>query len=278
MSQTHISMRDSTVNGDRSECWKLEVRGMLGFESHAIARIGLDSAFPPYERVRVFPQGSFLMVCMRGSGQILLEGSWQRIGAGEVCMAPPRVLNAFRADRNKVWRIAWIRCEEALGVRPMVGAASPLRMQGGADLADGIAGFQREWLSDASPALLHCWAQLIAASAQRLARPFQGEKRLQGLWQRVAEALGEPWPLKRLAEVACMSAEHLRRVCFAEMGRTPMQQVTSMRVKAAFPKLERQGEKLETVAQELGYADAFVFSKVFKRITGVSPMEYRAKL
>ena len=149
-------------------------------------------------------------------------------------------------------------------------------MQGGADLADAIIGFQREFLGLANHSLLHCWAQLIAATAQRLARPFQTEQRLHNLWKLVEKSLHESWPLQRLAQVAHMSEEHLRRTCLTELGRTPAQQLTSMRINAAFPKLERKGEKLECIAQELGYSDAFVFSKVFKRITGLSPMEYRA--
>ncbi len=215
------------------------------------------------------------MVCIQGSGLALLEGTWQRVSAGTVCMAPPRVLNAFRTDREKAWKVAWVRYEEARGARPMVGAASPVRTQGGADLADSILGFQREWLGVGSPALLHCWGELIAASAQRLTQPFQAESRLQALWTRVNQSLSEPWPARRMSEAACMSEEHLRRVCHAELGRTPMQQLTAMRINAAFPKLDRGGEKLETIAQELGYSDAFVFSKVFKRVTGVSPLDYR---
>ncbi len=269
-------MVETTVDGADSVCWRVTSEQFRGFEARNIARIGVDNALPPYERVRQFPQGSFLMVGLQGSGSVLLEGIWQRVSAGTVCMAPPRVLNAFRADREKVWRIAWVRFEEAKGARTTVGAASPVRIQGGADLADAILGFKREWEGAMHPALLRCWGELIGASAQRLAQPFQTSGRLGVLWETVNASLSEPWPVVRLAAAACMSEENLRRVCLKELGRTPMQQVTAMRVNAAFTMLEKGREKLEVIAQELGYSDAFVFSKVFKRVTGLSPMDYRA--
>ncbi|MEI6715367.1 MAG: helix-turn-helix transcriptional regulator [Verrucomicrobiota bacterium] len=276
MSQNHKNMVETTIDGENSLCWRVTSEQYRGFEAHRIARVGEDNALPPYERVRLFPQGSFLMVALQGSGSVLLEGVWQRVSAGTVCMAPPRVLNAFRADRGKVWRFVWVRFEEAKGSMSVVGAASPVKIQGGKDLTDAILGFRREWEGERNPVLLRCWEELIAATAQRLAQPFQQSERLGGLWDKVAAALSEDWSVTRLATEARMSEEHLRRVCSKELGRTPMQQVTSLRINAAFTLLETGRDKLDVLAEKLGYSDAFVFSKVFKRVTGLSPMDYRA--
>lgn len=276
MSETHNNMVETTIDGEQSHCWRLTSEQYRGFESHHIARVGVDHALPPYERVRLFPQGSFIMVALQGSGLVLLEGVWQRVSAGSVCMAPPRVLNAFRADRSKVWKIAWVRFEEAKGSLSTVGAASPVKIQGGQDLADAILGFRREWEGAMNPILLRCWTELIAAAAHRLAQPFQHGGRLAALWEKVTASLSEEWSVTRLATEAHMSEEHLRRVCLKELGRTPMQQVTSLRINSAFALLETGRDKLDVLAEKLGYSDAFVFSKVFKRVTGLSPMDYRA--
>ena len=46
--------------------------------------------------------------------------------------------------------------------------------------------------------------------------------------------------------------------------------------RAAAQRLLRETERtLEDIGRSLGFADAFHFSKAFKRVTGVSPREFR---
>ena len=56
-----------------------------------------------------------------------------------------------------------------------------------------------------------------------------------------------------------------------------MQQVASIRMDVARRLLERTDDKLEVIANTVGYANAFIFSRVFKRVTGVSPAQYRGR-
>ncbi len=37
-------------------------------------------------------------IVVDGEGRVLLEGRWQRVGPGTMCLAPPRVLNALVAS------------------------------------------------------------------------------------------------------------------------------------------------------------------------------------
>jgi AraC-like DNA-binding protein len=41
--------------------------------------------------------------------------------------------------------------------------------------------------------------------------------------------------------------------------------------------LERENDKLEVVAANVGYANAAIFSRVFRRWVGVAPGEYRGQ-
>jgi YesN/AraC family two-component response regulator len=46
-------------------------------------------------------------------------------------------------------------------------------------------------------------------------------------------------------------------------------------MKSTFLALSATRSKREAVSQEVGYKDAFSFSKAFKKLTGVSPKEFR---
>lgn len=276
MSEIHIPITETTVDGPRTRRWALNVAECRALAAHRLGRLGLDEALPPYRRVRLRPQGSFLMATLAGSGRVLLDGRWQKIGAGTVCMAPPRVLNAFYAEGRKPWRFAWLRCEEAEGVTPLVSASSPVLVtHGAAELVRAIEGLRAEHEGACDPKLLHHWVEIIHGLARRLAQPFQVNDRLRKLWEPVEKRLEEPWTLARLARLVHLSPEHLRRLCHHELGRSPMQHLNSMRMQRARHLLETTDDKLEVIARHIGYANGFIFSRVFRRWVGCAPGEYR---
>lgn len=70
--------------------------------------------------------------------------------------------------------------------------------------------------------------------------------------------------------------DYFRR-CFKEdMGKTPLEYLTDLRINLAKKLLVQiMFSSVELVAVQCGYKDIYYFSKSFKKITGVSPREYR---
>jgi len=278
MRATGLPQEETTIDGRRTQRWTLEAADCRELSVHRIARLGIDVANEPYERVRLRPVGSFILGCTEGEGRLLLEGRWQRVTAGELCMAPPRVLNALRAVPGKAWTFAWLRYEEPHFVKPLVGADSPLRLrQGGHDLGRILGGLRAEWEAERDPTLVHHWVSLLQGLARRLAQPWRSTSRVAQLWQTVGVDLAADWKLSVLAKACSLSAEHLRRLCLRELGRTPIEHVTYMRMQRAQELLEATDEKLEAVAPQVGYHSATVFSRAFARCVGMTPSEYRAR-
>lgn len=278
MSTNVADLKETTVNGPRTRRWVLAATDCSEFAEHRISRIGIDTAHAPYCRVRLRPTGSFFLACLEGEGQMLLEGGWQRVGAGALCMAPPRVLNALRAVPGQRWVFAWIRYEEPHWVKPLVGAASPLRLRDGADEVGRVmGGLRAEWEGEREPSLCHHWVSLLHALVQRSARPWRSSSRVSEVWEAVAREMAAEWKLPALAQRCHLSAEHLRRICLRELGRTPMEHVSYMRMQRARELLEATDEKLERIAPQVGYRSATVFSRAFTRFVGITPSQYRAR-
>lgn len=272
----HPAWQETTIDGPRTRRWSLHARECPELAAHHIAWLGLDTVHAPYRRVRLAPTGSFFLACLEGEGRMLLEGRWQRVGAGQLCLAPPRVLNAFHAVPGRRWVFAWVRYEEAAWTRPLVGAGSPLRLAAGAeDLGRMLAGLRAEWLGERDAVHVRHWVSLIHGQTGRFARPWRSESRISDLWSIVARDLSADWKLASLAAACALSSEHLRRVCRRELGRTPMEHVTYMRIQRAQELLESSDEKLEALAPRVGYRSAIVFSRAFVRCVGVTPSAYR---
>ena len=96
------------------------------------------------------------------------------------------------------------------------------------------------------------WADLIERYVDRFVEPRQHEKRLHQLWKKVQLDLARPWTLKELAGLGAMSPEHLRRRCQRNMGRSPMQQLTVLRIQHAAHLLATSDEKFGTIAHGVG--------------------------
>lgn len=269
---------DVSIDGPRTRRWVLEAGECSELHSHRIARLGVEEAAAPYRRVRVQPAGSFILATTSGEGRILLDGKWQRVRAGALFMAPPRVLNAFYAMPGSRWCFAWLRYNEPGYVRPMVGASSPVRAAaGGEEFARCIAGLRTEWSSARDPKLVHHWVSLIQGLAQRAAQPADIDDRLAALWDKVGRSLDRLWTLEMLAAEIHGSPEYLRKRCQLELGRSPVQHVTYMRMQRARTLLETTGDKLDVIASALGFSDGLTFSRAFKRWIGITPSEYRQR-
>lgn len=271
-------LRESTVDGARTKRWVLESSDCKALAVHRIARLGFDEARHPYQRVRLRPQGSFAMICVGGAGRVLLDGRWTTLNAGWACLAPPRVPIAFHALPGKLWRFCWVRYDEPLFVAPLVSAASPVRIQVQAEQWRRIwDGLRAEWEDARDPAALHHWLELAHHEVRRLSQPWRQDERLRLLWQKVAEDLAEDWTLASLAHAAHVSPEHFRRLCWKELGRSPMAHLTSLRIQCAQNLLLATQDKQETIAQAVGYRSAIAFARAFKRWTGCFPSDYRAR-
>jgi AraC-like DNA-binding protein len=244
---------------------------------HHISHVGRMWASAPFEVIRSESSGTFALIVLEGEGETLIDGEWRTVVEGEICLLPAFVPTAIRAKSDQVWHFAWVRYEEARETSPILSSNSPVIHKGSVDpLNFAIAGLSAELQRETSePATLHHWVELIHGFVARAARPFQGDDRLWRVWKEVERDLARDWKLKDLEGIAHLSQEHMRRLSQQQLGRSPIQQITHLRMRRAVSLLATTEEKIETIAKAVGYENPFTFSNAFKRWTGKRPSDYR---
>jgi AraC-like DNA-binding protein len=85
------------------------------------------------------------------------------------------------------------------------------------------------------------------------------------------------WTLDLLAREVGVSRSVLALRFRAGMGDTPLSYLRTVRMQRAMRLLSESDATLERVATDVGYHDAFSFSKAFKKVVGVSPGEFRKR-
>jgi AraC-like DNA-binding protein len=78
-----------------------------------------------------------------------------------------------------------------------------------------------------------------------------------------------------LARKAHISREHFCRVFKARFGQSPMAYKQERRIAAACNLLRSTSLQCKEIANRLGYADMYTFSRAFKKIVGRSPRSFR---
>ena len=245
---------------------------------HQIAHCGVMFASKPMEIVRRQQGGTFFLACFEGTGEVLIDGLWREISAGQACLQPPFISNAMRAKTKKPWRFCWVRYEDGKGSTPIASLHSPVLGNFQAvPLRHAIDGLVAESSLDCSAIAMRRWVDLIHGYVAQFARPFRCQDRLQELWQAVQQDLSSDWSLARLAQTAGLSKEHLRRLTTQSLGRTPVQHVTHLRMFHAANLLATTHLGLAEIAAQTAFSNPFSFSNTFLRWTGCRPSEYRRR-
>lgn len=85
------------------------------------------------------------------------------------------------------------------------------------------------------------------------------------------------WTLDELAREVGLSRAGFAQKFKAALGATPLQYLTTVRIQKAMDLLANTTDKIQSVANAVGYSDAFSFSKVFKKVAGIPPREFRLR-
>ncbi|MHC4915208.1 MAG: AraC family transcriptional regulator [Planctomycetota bacterium] len=89
--------------------------------------------------------------------------------------------------------------------------------------------------------------------------------------------LAEPPSNSELADVAGMSTNAFIRLFRRSTGRTPQAYLTSKRIETACLLLAGSARTIEEIAAAAGFCDRYHFSRVFKRLRGTGPADYRRR-
>jgi AraC-like DNA-binding protein len=86
-------------------------------------------------------------------------------------------------------------------------------------------------------------------------------------------------PLARweIANAVGVDEDYLGRVFHRELGLSPWDYLNRYRVEQAKQLLRRTGESIGAISRQVGFKDQLYFSRVFRKVTGVSPSAFRER-
>lgn len=270
-----MNIRETHIIGGKTREWIVLERNCPALKEHQIATIGLSDAAVPYRMIRLRPEHFHILICTGGEGRVWVDGHWKACRTGQAYLSPPAPLMGFHAIPLKRWQFVWVYYHSTA---PILSShpkdKCTLRDCDPVPFETALRGLYHEVLHRRDDAVVSSWTHLLNQLCFRLLRTLSAPLRLNSLWQQVEGNPAQSWNMRQLAHHAGISEEHVRRIALAEMGRSPMKQVTFIRMQKAALLLQTTHLKIESVAEAVGYRNPFAFSTAFKRHFKCSPSTF----
>ncbi|MVT09465.1 AraC family transcriptional regulator [Chitinophaga sp. ysch24] len=256
-------------------CRKLYITD-IGFYPHA----GLHN--------RERPKGCtqyILIYCIEGEGWYRLYDKTFMVKADQYFILPKLQGHEYGAADKEPWSIYWVHFtgEQAehlyrfLTPRKQAGpqtvARSPMRQM----IFDDILHHLEFMNNTESIVYANCnlYAFITSFKQVQLKTADKKGNSIQTVIALMKDNLDKNLTLEEFAAAVNISASHLSALFREKTKYSPISLFTSLKIQKASQLLQESDYNIKTVASKLGYDDQYHFSRVFKKIMGVSPRKFK---
>lgn len=229
-----------------------------------------------------------LVYCIEGRGELEIEGESWSIEEGDLFICPGGVPHTYRADTKYPWSKYWIHFQgedgdlymDNLGItikNPILHVGKDKKIVSWMwEIMNNLKmGYTKNNFIMASSYLNLILSYLITLQTKKM--PGQmGFMNIERIIQYMLSCVEQDLTLDELSEVTSISKYHLVRIFGQSVGYTPMDYFIRLKIQRACTMLEIPGIKVSDISERLSFGSPYYFSKVFKKIMGVPPTQYRS--
>ena len=228
-----------------------------------------------------------LIYCVGGRGWVQHEGRKLRVESGDVVILPAGIPHGYFADPSQPWSIYWFhltgqRVPDYLQLLEAKGQVAIRHLGIERTIVQRFEELITAAAGDTTVANMldrMTLAARILILCHRLLKPNTRSASKQPLTEVaigfMQERLTSPLQLPDLLAHCRVSQAQLNRSFRRDTGFSPMRYFTQLRMREASQLLVFTDAPVADVGSRVGYVDPYHFSRVFKRVYGVSPTAYR---
>ncbi|TCO09759.1 helix-turn-helix domain-containing protein [Natronoflexus pectinivorans] len=253
-----------------------------------------DAGFYPRARFHFRERESgcreyILIYCIEGRGVIETPKNSLKITPNTFCIIPPDTPHTYFSDSNDPWSIYWIHFQ-GLYAPHFFSKYAPLGEIHNREvffderrlklinsvlfaLEDGFASHNIEFVN------LNMWQILTSFLYQDL---YSGnvsgkDSKVSDVIDLMKASIDQSLTIQDIAEKVNCSPSHLYALFKEHTGYSPLQYFTQLKIQRSCYLLSFSDLSIKEICCKIGIADPFYFSRLFKKVMGLSPSQYRRK-
>jgi len=229
-----------------------------------------------------------LIYCVNGEGLLKLNNKSIKISSGDLVVLPKSIAHEYAAKKKTPWSIYWVHLDGTLATNYI----TQISKQGDANILP--IGLHSRLITDFEALLdtrlssslleshLHSCSLLsqiityIALLYKQTQHKVDKSLNLEAVKSLMLTHIHQQLDIDTLASTANLSKFHFIKRYKALTGRTPINDFIQIKIERACHLLDISDKSIATIGLELGYEDAYYFSRVFNKIMGISPTQYRS--
>lgn len=222
--------------------------------------------------------------CTHGSGTIMVENRMYKLHENEAFCIPKSRRHCYYASDDDPWSILWVHLKgedipyyplEECRVVSFASRSITSRMQ---FLFEQVFRVLEESYTQGNFIYISQVLSMILAEiyCRKKADSFQERNtHVTNVIKYMYNHLNENLTLEQLVDEFELSKSYLNMIFRKYTQHAPMDYFLQLKMKRACELLKENDSYIYEVAQKLGYSDQYYFSRIFKRVVGISPKDYK---
>ena len=228
-----------------------------------------------------------LLYCTAGMGEVSVKGNTYALNPNNFIILPRNVPHQYNSSPKDPWTIYWVHFEgvnadllyqrySELGTEPVFTAYDEnqiMRFDRIFELLDNS--FDNRNLEITNIKLHEFISNFIYAQEMNLVGVEQDKITKSIAFMK--KNIGEQFSIKELAEQQNLSVTHYSRMFRVKTGTSPNLYQSELKIQKSCQYLYFTDRSIKEICVELGFRDPYYFSRLFKKLMGVSPVHYKNK-
>lgn len=249
-----------------------------------------------YRERKTAIEQNVLIYCVEGAGWYKIgDGKQHQVSANQFFILPAGKPHIYATVENNPWTIYWIHFSGSHAQIFAEGAATPQsisptmnsRINERNTLFEEIyltleSGYTRENLRYAS-SLLHYYLASMRylsqyrthQSGEKKGEKVAGNEIVSAAIHYMKENLEKKLSLQDMADYTGYSASHFSMIFKKEVGHSPLSYFNLLKIQYACRLLSTTDMRINQICFKVGISDNYYFSRLFIKLMGMSPREYR---
>lgn len=241
---------------------------------------------------REMHEDQLIMYCTDGEGTLTTPTQTHSVQKGDLMILPKSMPHQYVASKKNPWTIYWVHFDGKASAEYLKHIETPTfnALDGGV-LSIGLhprivndfenllsvrqTGYSLNAFIYASNVLGQLLTYIALLAPKISSDSYRHNIDLDAIHVFMEEHIDEELSLEKIASFANLSKFHFSKRYKALTGYSPVQHFIHMKMEKACYLLDITDDQVTNISYQLGYEDTQYFSRVFKRVVGLSPRDYR---